>query len=208
MHPIQQHILELVRGSDLPPMSLRAIGKLIGEKSAQKVKHHLEQLEKKGLVVYDRNRKVVRQRTHGLGLLAVPIVGAADAGPATHFAEDSLEGFLRISPRLVPKKKGLFAIRVVGNSMNRARLNGQNIESGDYVIVDPEANAPQDGDYVLSVIEEVANIKRYYFDKKNNQVVLLSESTQNFPPIIIDTQEISNYLVNGKVVQVIKSPKA
>ncbi|HZT34945.1 MAG TPA: hypothetical protein VFA15_03425, partial [Nitrososphaera sp.] len=58
---------------------------------------------------------------------------------------------------------------------------------------------------VLSVIDKMANIKRYHFDKENNQIVLMSESTQSFPPIHIHPDD--DYSINGKVIKVIKKPK-
>ena len=209
MHPIQRRLLQLASEEGLFPLSLRGIGKLIGEDSAQKIKHHLEQLERKGLLVYDRSRKTLRaikgEGTKGASLIPVPILGAANAGPATLFANENLEGYLRVSSGLIPRRK-VFAIRIEGNSMNRANIQGKNIEDGDYVIIDPEAREPQNGDYVLSVIDEVANIKRYYQEKRGNQIMLISESTQNYPPILIHPKEVSNYLVNGKIIEIIKKP--
>jgi len=91
--------------------------------------------------------------------------------------------------------------------MNRADIEGKTIEDGDYVIIDSEQKNPKNGEYVLSIIDDVANIKRYFEDKKNKQVVLLSESRANFLPIYIHPREIPEYLVGGKVIQVIKKPK-
>lgn len=211
MHPTQKRILQLIseRGFTVP--SLRGLGRLIGIDSAQKVKHHVEQLERKGLLVYDRENKTLKlakgRGTIGTSLILVPIVGAANAGPAALFADVNLEGYLKISSKLIPQRK-LFAIRVEGNSMNQSNINGKTMEDGDYVIIDPQTKNPHNGDYVLSVIDEVANIKRYYFEKESNQVALVSESTQNYPPIYIHPQEAQSYLVNGKVIQVIKKPGA
>jgi len=48
MHEIQQQLLSLAREKNLGQYTLREIGSFIGERSPQKVKHHLQQLEKKG----------------------------------------------------------------------------------------------------------------------------------------------------------------
>lgn len=209
MHSIQRRILQLASEESLPSLSLRGIGRLIGEDSAQKIKHHLEQLERKGLLVYDRDHKTLRatkgKSRESASLVPVPILGAANAGPATLFANENLEGYLRISPKLVPRHE-VFAIRVEGNSMNRANVNGKSVENGDYVIIDPQDRVPQNGDYVLSVIDGVANIKRYYWDSENRQVILVSESTQSYPLIVLHLDEVSGYIVNGRIVQVIKKP--
>lgn len=210
MHSIQRRILQLASEHGFTVLSLRGLGRLIGVDSAQQIKHHIEQLERKGILAYDRQHKILKlargKGTTQTNLILVPILGAANAGQATLLAEENLEGYLKVSSRLLPKRH-VFAIRVEGNSMNRANIKGQGIEDGDYIIIDPQAQNPHSGDYVLSVIDEVANVKRYYFDVRNNQVVLVSESTQKYPPIIIDPNEISGYLVNGKVIRVVKKPR-
>ncbi len=86
--------------------------------------------------------------------------------------------------------------------MNRAKVAGKNIEDGDLVIVDPRQKEPRNGDYVLSIIDNVGNIKKFFRDTKNKLVMLLSESTEDYPPIYISPRE--DYFVSGKVVYVIK----
>jgi len=211
MHPIQKKILKIVNHNNLGKMSLREIGKLVNVDSAQKIKHHLYQLEKKGLIVFDQSKNILKRVKKGeiqnTNLIAVPILGCADCGPATIFAEQNLEGYLKISRKMLSKKRGIFAIRAVGPSMNKTNINGKTIEDGDYIIVDSKNRTPKNGDYILSIIDGCANIKRYIEDKKNKQIVLLSESTFNFPPIYIHPEEFSDYVVSGKVIQVIKKPK-
>lgn len=210
MHLIQRKILNIVDDFNLGEMSLRGIGRLVGEKSAQKIKHHIGQLERKGLIIFDRDNEVLKRtkrgKIRGAHMIVVPILGSADCGPATMFADSNIEGYLRISEKLLSCKKDIFAIQAVGQSMNKANVRGQTIDDGDYVIVNPNDRAPQNGDYVLSIIDDCANIKRFVMDKKNNQIVLLSESTLDFPPIFIHKDDFSDYLVNGKVIQVIKKP--
>ena len=123
------------------------------------------------------------------------------------YAEQNIEGYLRISGRLLSKRKDIFAIKASGYSMNKANINGECIEDGDYVVVDPNCRAPRNGDYVLSIIDGVANIKRYFNDKDNKRIILLSESSMSVMPIFIHYQDLDNYLVNGKIIQVIKKPK-
>lgn len=209
MHIIQHKILSLAHEKDLSPYTLRQIGHLVGEAHPQKVSHHLTQLYKKNLLRRDKRSgkiEVVRPGTiQTAGFLSLPIVGAANCGPAAIFAEQNIEGFLRISERLVSKKPGLFVIRAIGNSMNRANIKGNNIEEGDYVVINSKADTPKDGDYVLSIIDDVGNIKKYKRDRKNNQIVLMSESAQEYPPIFIHPDD--KFIVNGKVEQIIKNPR-
>lgn len=209
MHKIQKSILDIATRKDLDRMTLREIGECVGEEHPQKVKHHLGQLKLKGFLSPDgkpATHSAGGRRLHKSGLLAIPILGSANCGEAKLFAEESVEGFLQVSPRMVPKKTGLFAVKAVGPSMNRANVGGKTIDDGDFVIVDRTIQKPKNGDYVLSVIGGQANIKKFIVDRKNKQLVLLSESSQDLPPIYIHPQDLadSTYTINGKVVWVIK----
>ncbi|MBX4211641.1 MAG: hypothetical protein KW806_02515, partial [Candidatus Yanofskybacteria bacterium] len=84
---------------------------------------------------------------------------------------------------------------------------GESVDDGDYVVVDPKARI-KNGDYVLSIIDGMANIKRYFEDKANKRIILLSESSASFSPIFVHKQDIDQFLVNGKIIQVIKKPKS
>ena len=90
--------------------------------------------------------------------------------------------------------------------MNMANIDGKSIEEGDFVIIDSENRNPKSGDYVLSIIDGCANIKRFARDRVNNCYVLLSESTKDYPPIFIDEKDFSSYMINGEVIKVIKKP--
>jgi repressor LexA len=212
MHIIQQKLLELSQRYNLKEMSLRKVGDLIGVEHPQKVKFHMEKL---GLLDDGKKKRVVKVKTPLLNdkeakkLLSIPILGLANCGDATMFAEARIDGILPISSKLIPSKHidNLFAVKAVGLSMNRADVNGKTIEDGDYVIVDGEDKNVKSGDYVLSVIGGMANIKRFVDDKENNQIVLQSESNKFFPPIHIHEDELDEYLVNGKVIEVIKQPQ-
>ena len=89
--------------------------------------------------------------------------------------------------------------------MKKSNINGMSIEDGDYLIIDSDYRTPRNGDVVLSVIDDMANIKKYVFDEENNQIVLVSQSTKDIPPIYI--HEDDSFMINGKVIQVIKKPK-
>ena len=212
MHKLQEQLLKVSTAHNLGKMSLRQIGKLIGEESApQKVKHHLLQLEKRGLLAVNRaDNMILRIQPGAVGsskLISLPILGSANCGPALIFAEQHAEGYLRISGKLLTKKKSVFAIKASGYSMNKANINGECVEDGDYVVVDPEYRSIKNGDYVLSVIDGMANIKRYFNDKENKRIILLSESSASTSPILIHYDDMDRYLVNGKIIQVIKKPK-
>lgn len=213
MHENQKKLLDLSKKRNLGKMSYRDIAELAGIKNPQTVKHHLSQLQKKGLIKLDREGGVVERIKEGVslmsGLVAIPVYGAADCGSATKFADNYVQGHIRVSSKLVPYKKGMFAVQADGFSMNQAKVGKakRSIEPGDYVIVDGDVKVPERGEYVLSVIDGLANIKKFYLDEEHRQVMLVSESTKDYPPIVIDESEIGQYVLSGKVVEVIKKVK-
>jgi len=204
MHIIQEKLLKELNRKNLSGMTLREIGSLVGEKSAQKIKHHLTQLSKKGFIAYNPVKREVKkaQQISKEGFVSLPIVGTANCGPATIFAEENITGYLKVSKKLAPRGGKLFVLRAEGNSMNRANINRKNIEDGDFVIVDAEQKSPELGQYVVSIIDEMANIKKFIPDLQNKRVILKSESTKEYPPIFI--HENDNYHVSGRVIDVIK----
>lgn len=218
MHNIQQKILALAEKKNLGNFTLREIGGFVGETSPQKIKHHLQQLEKRGFININKMEHIItttKQQNATVNsilknakLISIPILGAANAGPAMVFANSNIEGYLRVSSTLLEHQHlahRLFALKVDGPSMNMAYIRGKKIEDGDYVIIDSEDREAANDDIVLSVIEGMANIKKYYVDKENNQILLMSESTHDFPAIHI--HESDEFAINGKVIGVIKTPK-
>ncbi len=213
MNEIQKRILNLFSNTDSIPLKLRAIGREIGVGHPQTVVYHLEQLEKQGFISIDKkNKKINRVPLKSSGsdvsmFVTIPVRGAANCGRACAFASDHIEGFLKISRGILGKivPKNTFALRAEGNSMNEADIDGRSIENGDFVLVDSTAKDPNDRDYVVSIIDDCANIKK--FRHENHQVMLYSESSQDFPPIFIHEDDKDSYWIAGKVVKVLKGPK-
>jgi repressor LexA len=207
MHLLQEKILKLADKKDLGSFTLRQIAEMVGETLPQKVKHHLLQLERKGFISIDTKngtiRKVGAGEKAGDLFTSIPIVGSARCGAATIYADQNVEGYLKVSKRIIPSKKKLYALRAEGNSLNKASINGKNIDPGDFVIVDSENVSPRDGDYVVSIIDDMANIKKFRVDKKYSRIALISESTQEHFPIFIHEQD--NFKISGKVIDVIKN---
>lgn len=207
MHEIQQKLIKLAKEQDITSLGYRKIGRLIDEEHPQKVKFHLLQLKKKGYLNNSKGTNVVETIKDATDIqpnfIEVPILGAANCGEATIFADDNIEGYLKVSSTLATQTRGLYALRAEGNSMNRANIKGQSIESGDYVLVTNINGNYGSGDYVVSIIDSQANIKKLGINKKAQQITLHSESTENIEPIYIDTAD--SFLIVGKVVKVIKT---
>lgn len=214
MHPIQEKLLKVSQEVNIRNEKYRRIGKLINESHPQKIKHHLAQLEKKGLIYRDKKSGFIKVVSPGkirkTKLFSLPVLGSANAGPAEILAHENVEGFLRISSKILGRNssKGLFVLRAAGNSLNRAEsIRGGIVEDGDYVVIDGNNRTPNIGQYVLSIIDDSANLKRYYRDRKTGQIILSSESTVDIPPICIHPSDFSNYMIGGVIVGVIKRPR-
>lgn len=207
MHEIQKQLLALSRNIDLGQKSLREIGQLIGVDHPQKISHHLNQLQKKGFLLIDYSNRTIKNintdSNNEFTFINVPIVGAANCGPAKLLAEENIEGHLKISKKIAKNRK-LFAVRAQGNSMNKANINGKCIDDGDYVLIDRDQTSPTHGDYSLFVIDGAANLKRFHHNSQTGEIALISESTQDFPPIYIHPEDSDDFMVNGKIVDVIK----
>lgn len=208
MHYIQQKILRLVGQINLKRDGLRQIGRLLGESHPFKVSYHLKKLEGEGFIKINKRTGEITQikkiYTSPGHFLSIPVLGMANCGDATIFAKENLEGYIKVSKNIIRAGEGFIAVKASGNSMNKANINGLNIEDRDYVILDLKRE-PRNGDYVLAIIDECANIKRLSINLKDRVISLLSESTENHPTIFIG--ENDKCLINGVVKNVIKKPK-
>src|SRR3989338_3962391 len=216
--PKQKKILDFVKKytskHEFAP-SLKEIGKHIGAHSPATVHQHLAALVEKGFLEREKNQKrsMTIQPTEsiespygntvGLDSISLPIVGSANCGPADIFAEENIEGYLKISKSLLNRRDGLFVIRASGDSMNNADFFGKTIDDGDFIIIDSLARDAQHGDYVLSIIDGCANLKKFIIDR-NDQKMLVSESKsqKHYKPIFLHDSD--DFMINGKIISVIK----
>jgi repressor LexA len=176
--------------------------------------YHVKKLQDEGLLEKETNRprsiSLYEDRTiknpilkkKGLDAVRIPVLGAANAGPATLFAEENVEGYLKVSKSQLPRTEGVFSLRVVGDSMNKAKIKGKNVEEGDFVLIDSANREAHDNDYVLSIIDGCANIKKFKRGKKGD-VMLVSESTnKKHKPIFVSSGD--DFMVNGKIFDIVK----
>lgn len=203
MHPIQKKLNELSQTHDLRALGLRQIARMIGETHPQKVKHHMQKL---GILPPASGTRASAAQSR---LISIPLLGLANCGVAAVYADAQSSEVLQVSKRILPAVAGnFFALQAVGDSMNTANISGNSIEDGDYVIIDPSQKNFENGDYVVSIINGLANIKKFTKDSGSKQVVLLSESTKKYPPIYIHPEDMAYYQTSGKVVAVLKAPNS
>lgn len=207
MHPIQKKLYELLSEHDISNLTLRQIAESVDEKHPQKIKHHIEQLKKKGFIRQEGRSFIRVDKYENVDnfLISIPIMGAANCGEATMLTSEHPEGYLQVSRSLIKMHNvtNLFVIRAKGNSLNKASINGRNIDSGDYVLISKEQIYEYNNKYVLSVIDGMANIKKY--QRTSDFIILLSESTEDHHPIYIHPEDEDELNINGVVIDVIKN---
>ena len=166
---------------------------------------YLNALEEKGYIERtSEDRGILLKGVTSDNFVQVPVFGSASAGAAAMFADQYVEGYLRVSKRLV-KDRNIFAVQVNGTSMNKAVVNSKTIESGDFVLVDGGVKEYKNSDRVLVVIDGLATVKTYRtVDGKT--IALIPESTdKRHQPIFLTDED--DFVINGLVVNVLKLPK-
>jgi len=206
MNTIQQKLLDIAGAEDIEKIRRVDLVNRVGCEYPSQITHHLNQLIKKGSLVR-RSGRLMPALATSQGLIRIPVMGEADCGEATRFADGRIMDTLAVSPSLLSVKnlQSIYALVARGDSMNRATINGKHIEDGDYVIVRKEnAYVPFDNEIVVSIIGGLANIKRFMRDTLNGRILLLPDSYRNkdFAPIIIS--EDDDFQMEAKVVDVIK----
>lgn len=164
---ILQGIRELIEQHHEHPTSYRLHKFLTAqgvEESMKSIMQVIEALEKKDIITRDEQRRIYLVENESYGnmqnILSIPLYGLASCGEALAYADDVADDFLQLSKSLFYKEqvRKMFAVKALGDSMNKANIN-----DGDYVIF--EKVEAQDCDFegkiVVAVINGMATIKRY-----------------------------------------------
>jgi len=192
--------------------TIREVHKIAGKyglkvKSLGSIFLYLRSLEDKGFISRsseDRGIKILSQGKKKF--VSVPILGTANAGSPTFFAEQNVEGYLKLSRRLIAKKitEFIFAIEVFGDSMDQAEINRKKIESGDYVLVDAKCKEYNNGDKVLATVDSLATIKNFFQIDRETIGLFPQSSNKSHKPIYLTPED--NFVINGKIIDVFKTP--
>ena len=212
---LQSSILSLAETRDITSMTLREVASIVGTNHPYSVQQARNSLVKKGRLARNRNTGALivtgSISNDARPLLSIPILGRVSCGPATELAQDKPLGFINLSPTTAKIKRPdvTYALIATGNSMDDAQINGKKVEDGDYVIVEKsEWGQADDGSYVISRFDGMNNLKRLRVDHPNSRVILLSESVGEYPPIIIDKQDMDYYAIEGVAIDIVKGVKA
>jgi SOS regulatory protein LexA len=208
--PKQKIILNVVKNYALTKGQMPTVREIMEEaekqglklKSTRSVFLYLEKLEEKGLIKRNNKKRGIELPDQSSSsFLSVPIYGTANAGTPTMFAEEYIEGYLKISRRIARNRK-LFAIQIDGDSMNESEIEGKKIDNGDFILVQSDLRNYSHGDKVLAVIDGLATVK-IYKRLGPNRIGLFPESNNpSHQPIFLTNED--DFIINGKVVDVFK----
>jgi repressor LexA len=134
----------------------------LGVGSTRTVLRHLRALEESGDIERwpgARGIRVRRGLDAGLETRRIPVVGQVAAGPLM-VAEENLEGYVRLPTTFLrPDGAQFFLLRVRGDSMNRAKVTGEQIENGDLALVRQQSTADV-GQVVVAIVDGEATVKQ------------------------------------------------
>lgn len=176
-------------------------------KSLASVYLYLRSLEDKGFISRSSENRGIKILSAGKRkFVSIPILGTANAGSPTFFAEQNVEGYLKLSRRLITKKitEFIFAIEVFGDSMDLAEIENKKIENGDYVLVDVKCKEYRNGDKVLATIDNLATIKNFFRVGPDTIGLFPQSRNKSHKPIYLTAQD--NFVINGKIIDVFKTP--
>jgi len=172
-------------------------------KSLRSVFLYLNVLEEKGFIKRSSKSKGIELKNYANNsFIDVPVLGMANAGSPTFFAEQNIEGYLKVSKALL-RNKEVFAVRVFGDSMNLSKINGKKIKEDDLILVDHKVKDFKNGDKVLTVIDGLATVK--LFKKMSEKMIgLFPESTnKRHQPIFLTPAD--DFIINGRVIDVLSA---
>lgn len=105
-------------------------------------------------------------------VVSVPVLGDVAAGRPI-LSEENWDGSIPVPLSLVRKDGNYFALRVRGDSMERA-----GIIDGDLAVIEKRETA-RDGEIVVAVVEEAVTLKRFF--KESSRIRLQAENPAYSP---------------------------
>lgn len=186
---VYRFIIQTLKERNMPP-TIREIAETF-QITAKGAYDHLKAIEKKGYIKTQKNQSRAIELTRMDPLdaipeqaMTIPLLGRVAAGQPI-LAEENIEDYIPIPDKLA-RKQGLFALRVVGDSMIEA-----GIQDGDIAIVQKKDTA-KNGEIVVALIEEEATLKVFY---KEQDTIRLEPRNSQLKPIKSKKVQILGKLV-------------
>jgi len=201
---IIEYIAETVRQRGYPP-SVREIAEAVGLASTSAVHHHLEALEREGLLERGATHSRAIRLTPAAQLRAggfasgmaqaatqsfvLPVIGEIAAGGPIEAYQDTSETLS--VPEALAAGDDAYVLKVRGDSMIDAHIT-----DGDFVVIRKQDTA-RNGDIVVAQVEENAVTLKRFFKEKNR--VRLQPANESYQPMFYD-----NVRIQGKLIGVIR----
>jgi len=187
------NIKDLTNKRGIAP-TLEEIRKLLKYANISSVQRHTDALKVKGYLKDSRGLELPINKSK----VQVPLVGNVACGLPL-LATENVEAYILVDTEEVHgKPDDYFFLRAVGDSMDDADIHGENIESGDYVLVKKQSFAEK-GNRVVALIGDDATIKKYVPSDENIRLEPESTNPANKPIIMFE-----DFAIQGIVVNVIK----
>jgi repressor LexA len=183
------------------PPTIEELRRALKVGSTRTVLRYLRWLEDEGEIERwpgARGLRLLKTTNERAETLSVPLVGEAPAG-SLMVAEENLEGWVRLPKDfLKPSSAKFFLLRVRGDSMNKATVEAERIESGDLVVVKQQPTA-RSGDIVVALIDGEATTTRLL---QGPGYFLLKPESKNplHKPIILN----QDFHVQGVISRILK----
>lgn len=201
LQAIKQYLMEKGQSPTVRELRQETTKLGLSLKSLRSFFIYLNALEEKGYIQRTAGERGISLK--GItrnNFVDVPVLGMANAGTALMFADEYVEGFLKVSKRIV-RDLDVFAVQISGTSMNLATVGGKNIEDGDFILVDKNAECAN-GDKVLVIIDGLATVKTFRTVDGRNIALTPESSDPQHKPIFLTEED--NFVINGKVIDVLK----
>jgi repressor LexA len=202
---IIEYIAVTTRQRGYPP-SVREIAQAVDLASTSAVHHHLQALEREGMLERGASHSralrltpsaAIRAGSNGtlgtnvtsLQAHSLPVIGEIAAGGPIEAYQDASETLT--VPEAVSANGDAYVLKVRGDSMIDAHIT-----DGDFVVIRPQQTA-HDGDIVVAQVEENAVTLKRYFREKGR--IRLQPANERYEPMFYDDVRIQ-----GKLVGVIR----
>jgi repressor LexA len=201
---IIEYIATTTRQRGYPP-SVREIAQAVDLASTSAVHHHLQALEREGMLERGASASRALRLTPsaairagssgpmgaavtGLDSHALPVIGEIAAGGPIEAYQDASET-LTVPDAL--SNGDAYVLKVRGDSMIDAHIT-----DGDFVVIKPQQTA-HDGDIVVAQVEDNGVTLKRFFREKNR--IRLQPANERYEPMFYDDVRIQ-----GKLVGVIR----
>ncbi len=168
LHPTQKQLLELLKYNTGEPLTVRDIQARLNLSSTSVVFHHMQQLEKKGLLRRDTNNpadyKVVSD--DDMKMMFLNLYGLAECGPGGRFLDGTPIDKIPVSSKMLDfSLDNAFLVKANGDSMAPRIINGD-------MVVAVKSDFAENYSTVVCVDRGMALIKQ--FVRKDGKVTLKS----------------------------------